>query len=71
MGKTIDHPILQEYVDIFPSDILGMPSKRDIDFSIDLTLGAEPIPRAPYDMNTQKLSELHIQLEDLLAKGSI
>ena len=36
VGKTIDHPILQEYVDVFPSDILGMLLKRYIDFSIDL-----------------------------------
>lgn len=26
------HPILREYADVFPLDILGMPPKRDIDF---------------------------------------
>ena len=51
-GKTLDHPILQEYVDVFPSEIPGMPPKRDIDFRIDLVLGAEPISRAPYWMTT-------------------
>ena len=47
MRKTLDHPILQEYADVFLSNILGMAPKRDIDFSIELTLGAEPISRAP------------------------
>ena len=48
-----------------------MPPKRDIDFSIDLTPGAEPISKAPYHMTTQELSELRLQLEELLSKGSI
>ena len=70
-GKTLDHPILQEYIDVFPYDILGMPPKWDIDFYIDLVLGAEPISRAPYQMTIQEPSELHLQLEDLLAKSCI
>ena len=69
--KTLDHPILQEYIDVFPSEISGMPLKHDIDFCIDLVPGAEPISRAPYRMTTQELSELRLQLEDLLAKGCI
>ena len=52
MRKTLDHPILQEYADVFPSEVLGMPPKRDIDFGIDLILGAEPISKAPYHMTT-------------------
>jgi hypothetical protein len=70
-GKTLDHPILQEYMDVFPSEIPGMPPQRDIDFRIDLVPGAEPISRAPYRMTTQELSELRLQLEDLLSKGCI
>ena len=71
MRKTLDHPILQENADVFPSEIPGMPPKREIDFSIDLTPGTEPISKAPYRMTTQELSELRLQLEELLAKGSI
>ena len=58
--KTLDHPILQEYADGFLSEILGMPLKRDIDFSIDLTLGVKPISRDPYHMTTQELSEFRL-----------
>ena len=38
-----DHPILREYVDVFPDEISGMPLQRDIDFWIDLVPGVEPI----------------------------
>ena len=70
-GKTLDHPILQEYVDVFPSEIIGMPLKRDIDFDIDLIPGVEPISSARYQMTNQDLSDLHLHLEHLLAKGCI
>ena len=48
-----------------------MLPKRDIDFRIDLILGSDSISRAPYQMTTQELSELHLQHEDLLANGFI
>ena len=38
-----DHPILCEYEDVFPDEILGMPPQCDIDFYMDLIPGAEPI----------------------------
>lgn len=69
--KSLDHPVLQEFIDVFPDEILGMPPKRDINFHIDLIPGAEPISRAPYRMTTQELSELKLQLVELLAKGCI
>lgn len=51
-------PISQEFVDVFPSELPGMPPPRAVDFHIDLVLGAEPISRAPYRMTTHELSEL-------------
>ncbi|XP_059074998.1 uncharacterized protein LOC131875015 [Cryptomeria japonica] len=65
------HPILQEFADVFPSEIPGIPPQRDIDFRIDLVPRAEPIYKAPYRMTTQELDELRVQLEELLAKGFI
>jgi hypothetical protein len=35
-----DHPILREYRDVFPEEVPGLPPRRDIDFSIELALGA-------------------------------
>jgi hypothetical protein len=67
----LEHPLLKEFADVFPTEIPGMPPKRDIDFRIELVPGAEPISKAPYRMTTQELSELKIQLEELLEKGFI
>ena len=47
-----DHPLLHEYVDVFPDEIPGMPPQHDIDFQINLVPGVEPISRAPYRMTT-------------------
>ncbi len=66
-----DFPILKEFADVFPSELLGMPPPRAVDFHIDLVLGAEPVSRAPYRMTTNELSELKAQLEELLEKGHI
>ena len=55
-----DFPILQEFVDFFPSELPGRPPPRAVDFHIDLVLGAELVSRAPYRMTTHELSELKI-----------
>ena len=66
-----DYPILQEFADVFPSELPGRPPPRAVDFHIDLVPEAEPVSRAPYRMTTHELSELKIQLEELLEKGHI
>ncbi|XP_070026077.1 uncharacterized protein [Nicotiana sylvestris] len=39
-SSTIDSvPVVREFADVFPSDLLGMPLDRDIDFCIDLAPG--------------------------------
>ncbi|XP_030502613.2 uncharacterized protein LOC115717778 [Cannabis sativa] len=40
-------PIVREFLDVFPEELLGLPPKREIDFEIDLIPGAEPVSRAP------------------------
>ena len=47
-----DFSILEEFGDVFPSELLGMPPPRAVDFHIDLVLGVEPISRAPFRMTT-------------------
>ena len=66
-----DFPVLQEFRDVFPSKLSGMPPPRIVDFYIDLVLGAQLVSRAPYRMTTNELNELKIQLEELLEKGHI
>ena len=55
-------PILEEFKDVFPEEIPGLPLKRYLDFSIELTLGLVPASKAPYRMSAPELVELKLQL---------
>jgi hypothetical protein len=66
-----DHPTLREYRDVFLKEVLGLPLRRDIDFSIELSLGAVPVSRTPYRMSTPKLIEFKLQLKEMMDKGYI
>ncbi|GJW04012.1 putative reverse transcriptase domain-containing protein [Tanacetum coccineum] len=35
---------------VFPEDLLGLPPTRQVEFQIDLVLGAAPVARAPYQL---------------------
>eukprot|EP00253_Pinus_taeda_P015342 PITA_15342 len=64
-------PVIQEFTDVFPEEIPGLPLRRNIDFTIELTPGAAPVSRAPYRMSTPELTELKKQLQELLDKEYI
>ena len=49
--KFDDIPILQDFLDVFPREILGLPPKRDMDFTIELIPGFVPNSKAPYQLN--------------------
>jgi hypothetical protein len=66
-----DQPILREYKDVFPKEVPGLPPRRDINFSIELTLGAVPTSRTPYRMSMPELIELKLQLKEMMDKGYI
>ncbi|XP_070019958.1 uncharacterized protein [Nicotiana sylvestris] len=36
-------PVVRDFPDLFPADLLGLPPDRDIDFGIDLFPGTQPI----------------------------
>ena len=42
-----DYQVLQEFKDVFPDDISGLPSKREIDFIIEIVPGAAPVSKTP------------------------
>ena len=50
-------PVVQEFLDVFPSDLPGVPPDRDIDLSIDLESGTKPISILPYRMAPTELKE--------------
>jgi len=49
-------PIVEEFVDVFPEDVPGLPPKREVEFSIDLVLGAGPVSISPYRMAPAELA---------------
>ena len=63
--------MLQEFKDVFPDEILGLPPKRDIDFTIELVPRAALVSKTPYKMSTPEMLELKMQLQELLEKKYI
>ncbi|XP_028072845.1 uncharacterized protein LOC114275056 [Camellia sinensis] len=68
-APTVDAiPVVQEFLDIFPEDLPGIPVDREIEFTIETQPGTEPISKAPYCMSMAKLKEMKTQLLELLDK---
>jgi hypothetical protein len=63
--------VVQEYPDIFPEDLPGMPPYHNIEFIIELLPGTPPISMRPYRMPVNKLVELKKQIAELQSKGFI
>jgi hypothetical protein len=63
--------IAQEYADVFPEDLPGMPPDRDIEFIIELLPMMPPISKRPYRMPVNELVELQKQIAELQSKGFI
>ena len=66
-----DYQVLQEFNDVFPDEIPGLPPMREIDFTIELVPGAAPMSKTPYRMSTPEMLELKMQLQELLEKKYI
>jgi hypothetical protein len=63
--------ITQEYPDVFPEELPGMPPDRDIEFIIELLPETPPISKRPYRILVNKLVELKKQIAELQSKGFI
>ncbi|GJW55515.1 putative reverse transcriptase domain-containing protein, partial [Tanacetum coccineum] len=61
-----DVPIVQEFPEVFPKDLPGLPPTRQVEFQIDLIPGDAPVARAPYRLAPSEMKELS---EQLLAIG--
>ena len=60
-----------EFVDVFPKELPFLPPHKEMNFSIELYLGIDPISIAPYRMAPVELKELNIQMKELQSKGLI
>jgi hypothetical protein len=64
-------PMVREFADVFPDELLGMTPDRDVEFVIELQPSTTPISKRPYRMPPKELAELETQLQELLDKGYI
>jgi hypothetical protein len=64
-------PVVNEFPDVFPEELLDMPPDRDIEFVIELKPYTTPIYKTPYGMATLELAELKEHIKELLEKGFI
>jgi hypothetical protein len=51
-------PVINEFPDVFPKKLLGMPPDQDIKFVIELKPGTVLISKTPFRMTTPELAEL-------------
>jgi hypothetical protein len=61
-------PVVNEFTNVFPEELPGMPPNRDIVFVIELMSGTAPIYKTPYRMATPELAELKEHIKELLEK---
>ena len=63
-----DIPTVSDYLDVFPKEFPGLPPQREIEFAIDVVLGATTTSITSYGMAPVELKELKLQLQELLEK---
>ncbi|GJT24766.1 putative reverse transcriptase domain-containing protein [Tanacetum coccineum] len=66
-----DVPTVRDFLEVFLEDLPGLPPMRQVEFQINLVLGAAPVVQAPYRLAPTKLQELSTQLQELSDKGFI
>jgi hypothetical protein len=70
-SKGSEVPVVNEFPDVFPEELPGMPPNRDIEFVIELKHGIAPIHMTPFRITTLELAELKEHIMNLLEKGFI
>ena len=60
-----------EYKDVFPDELPELPSRRDVDFCIELHPSTSPISMTPHRMAPVELQELKVQVQELWDEGFI
>jgi hypothetical protein len=64
-------PVVNEFPDVFPEELPGMPPNQDIEFVIELKPGTVPIYKTPFRMTTLEVAELKEHIRELVEKGFI
>ncbi|GJR58732.1 putative reverse transcriptase domain-containing protein [Tanacetum coccineum] len=53
-----DVPIVQDFPEVFPEDLPGLPPTRQVEFQIDLVPGAAPIAQAPVSIASFRMERV-------------
>ena len=69
--SLLDTLTVCDYADVFLEELPRLPPYREIEFAIDVVLGATLTSITPYRMASMELKELKPQLQELLEKGFI
>jgi hypothetical protein len=67
--EIADVPVVCEFLDVFPDDLVGLPQDHDVEFKIELILGTTPISKRPYRMPPNELAELKTHLVNFCRRG--
>jgi hypothetical protein len=70
-SQGLEVPVVNEFPDVFPDELPGMPPDRDIEFVIELKPGTASIYKTPFRMRTPELAELKEHIRELVEKGFI
>ncbi|XP_028051369.1 uncharacterized protein LOC114256014 [Camellia sinensis] len=70
-GDTDMIPVVHEFLDVFPEELPGQLIDCEIEFTIEVAPGTQPIFKTPCRMSPAEMKELKVQLQDLLDKGFI
>jgi hypothetical protein len=71
-GKEIEEiPVVCEFPDMFPEELMQLPPDRDVELVIELMPGAGLVAKSPYRMSSDELDELKKQLKKLLEQGFV
>jgi hypothetical protein len=64
-------PVVNEFPNVFPKELPGMPPDQDIEFVIELKSGTAPIYKTSFSLTTPELAELKEHIKELLEKEFI
>lgn len=66
--KIEDVNVVNEFPDVFPDDLPGLPPDRPVEFRINLVPGAAPVAQAPYRLAPTEIKEMMNQIQQFLDK---
>ncbi|GKA01415.1 putative reverse transcriptase domain-containing protein [Tanacetum coccineum] len=60
--------VVREFPEVFSDNLSGLPPIREIEFQIELILGATPVAKSPYHLAPSEMEELSGQLKEFQDK---